>query len=96
MDKKALINTLKENVVTLQFLKKDGTTRTMTCTQNREFLSENADKLSYIEPKGVDRNVDEKYAIVWDIENEGWRTVNSESTEILKIVSTVDYAANLK
>ena len=96
MNKTELVNALKENVVTLQFIKKDGTTRTMTCTQNRDFLNENADRLSYIEPKGQARDVDDKYAIVWDIENEGWRTVNSESTEILKTVSTADYAANLK
>ena len=97
MDKSSLIEALQENVITLTFTKKNGMTRTMTCTQNRQFLNENAEKLSYVEPSGPAKdNSNNSYAVVWDIENEGWRTVNADSTEILKTVTCADYAANLK
>lgn len=97
MDKKELVSALQESVLTLTFVKKNGMTRTMTCTQNRQFLNDNAEKLSYVEPSGPAKdNSQTDYAVVWDIENEGWRTVNAETTEILKTVSCADYAANLK
>lgn len=96
MDKATLTTQLQESVITLQFIKKDGTTRTMTCTQNRDFLNENSEKLSYVEPVNPARSVADNYCIVWDIENEGWRTVNVDSTEILKTVTCADYASNLK
>lgn len=89
MSKTALTAAL-QNVLKLTFVKKDGTTREMTCTQNREFLNANAEKLSYTEPKGS-REAKDGYTIVWDLIKEGWRTVNVDSVEILETIPCAEY-----
>lgn len=87
---KNTLTTALQNVLKLTFTKKDGTTREMTCTQNREFLNANAEKLSYIEPKCT-REVKDDQAIVWDLVKEGWRTVNVDSVEILETIPCASY-----
>lgn len=96
MDKHTLTTALKNDVITLTFVKKNGLTRTMTCTINRDFLRANDEVLGYVEPSSTKDMSGTDYVIVWDIENEGWRTVNSSTTEILKVTSFEDYMKDVK
>ena len=64
--KESVAEILREGIVDIQFIKKDGSLREMRCTLNEEYLpkaeatstkKENPDVLS-----------------VWDIDNNGWRS----------------------
>lgn len=79
---------LLSNVVDLTFVKKDGSTRHMTCTKSYSLLSsfEGKQYLNYQEPKGNPRNLPAGMITVWDIDSAGFRTVNAETVEILSII----------
>lgn len=84
---------LLSNVVELSFIKKDGSTRNMTCTKSYELLSsfEGRSFLKYQEPKGNPRNLPSNLLTVWDIDSQGFRTVNCESVDILSIISIENF-----
>lgn len=90
--KQHLQKLLRNNVVALSFVKKTtGYRRDMICTINRQFLRDNAYILGYSEPSGRKDMTGTNYIIVWDLENEGWRTLNAATTRIIDIMSFDDY-----
>lgn len=88
MNPETLNSILLANVVDLKFIKKDGSTRNMTCTKSFDLLSsfEGRTFLKYQEPKGNPRNLPPNQLTVWDIDSIGFRAVNCESVEILSII----------
>lgn len=84
---------LLANVLDLRFVKKDGSTRNMTCTKSYELLSsfEGRTFLKYQEPKGSARNLPSNLLTVWDIDSQGFRTVNCESVEVLSIIPVENF-----
>lgn len=79
---------LLANVVDLSFIKKDGSTRNMTCTKSYELLSsfEGRSFLKYQEPKGSSRNLPNNLIVVWDIDSAGFRTVNVNTVTINALI----------
>lgn len=79
---------LLANVLELSFVKKDGSTRYMTCTKSYELLSSFEGKhfLKYREPHGNPRNLPAGLLTVWDIDSAGFRTINCETLDILSII----------
>ena len=79
---------LLNNVVELSFIKKDGSTRYMTCTKSYALLSsfEGRTFLKYQEPKGSARNLPNNLIVVWDIDFAGFRTINVNSVTINSII----------
>lgn len=93
MNPETLDSILLANVVDLKFVKKDGSTRNMTCTKSFDLLSsfEGRTFLKYQEPKGNPRNLPPNQLTVWDIDSIGFRTVNCESVEILSIIPVENF-----
>lgn len=60
---------LKQEVVTVTFLKKDGTERIMKCTLNEQFLPDQP-----ITENKKERKVSQNTISVFDIEAKGWRS----------------------
>lgn len=71
----------------VEFLKKDGTTRTMIATRDWKFLEENADEMDYVKPSNsATWDASEKgYTRVWDCNELGWRVIPS-GERLLKMV----------
>lgn len=68
---------LQEGPVTVTFLKKDGTERTMRCTTNvKDFLP--SPNVVPDAPK-TPRKVNPNQVRVWDLDKEAWRSFNYES-----------------
>lgn len=65
-----LRETLRNNIVTVSFEKKDGTIREMLCTTLAEYLPE---------MDGNSSQPSEKLVTVWDLENSGWRSFRFDS-----------------
>ena len=84
---------LLANVVDLSFIKKDGSTRNMTCTKSYELLSsfEGRSFLKYQEPNGNPRNLPPGMLTVWDIDSQGFRTVNCETVDILSVIPVENF-----
>ena len=93
MNPETLNSMLLANVVDLKFVKKDGSTRNMTCTKSFDLLGsfEGRTFLKYQEPKGNPRNLPPNQVTVWDIDSAGFRTVNCESVEILSIIPVENF-----
>lgn len=79
---------LLSNVVDLTFVKKDGSTRHMICTKSYDLLGSFEGKtiLNYQEPRGNPRPLPMGMLTVWDIDSQGFRTVNCESVDILSVI----------
>lgn len=84
---------LLSNVVDLSFIKKDGSTRYMTCTKSYDLLSSGEGKtiLKYKEPKSGSRNLHNGLLAVWDIDSFGFRTVNCDSVNILGVIPVENF-----
>ena len=84
---------LLSNVVDLSFVKKDGSTRHMTCTKSYDLLGSFEGKtiLNYQEPNGNPRALPAGMITVWDIDSQGFRTVNCESVDILSIIPAENF-----
>lgn len=63
----------------VEFIKKDGTIRTMIATRDWKFLEENADEMDYVKPSNpATWDASEKgYIRVWDCNELGWRVIPS-------------------
>jgi len=72
-EKKWLKNLLRDSVVLVEFVKKDGSTRKMMCT-----LSESKIPKEFT-PKGVTKTVSDESLAVFDIEANGWRSFRYDS-----------------
>lgn len=73
MTKNEIVPQLKECVATVTFTKVDGTLRIMKCTLKSDVLPE-----ANTNAKST-RTVSENILPVWDIENNGWRSVRLDS-----------------
>lgn len=84
---------LLANVVDLSFVKKDGSTRIMSCTKSYSLLSsfEGKQYLHYVEPKGNPRNLPAGMLTVWDLDSAGFRTVNCETVEIISVIPVENF-----
>ena len=70
-------NLLRENIVSVDFIKKDGTYRSMRCTLLSEKINENIfpDNKNVLNLfHGVNPHV-----TVWDLDENGWRTFNMDT-----------------
>jgi hypothetical protein len=67
---------LKQNVVNLVFIKKDGSERKMRCTLLEQFLPQQTDLEEAIERNSKKNN---EVISVWDLEAEGWRSFRVDS-----------------
>lgn len=64
---------LREGIVTVEFIKKDGSARTMKCTLSESKIpSENA-------PKGSGKSQNDEALAVFDVEANGWRSFRYDS-----------------
>ena len=70
MNKENLLNLLRTSEVLVSFVKKDGSTRKMFCTLKPNVIPE-------IHGRSVPTN--ENHITVYDLEAEGWRTLNLET-----------------
>jgi hypothetical protein len=69
-----LKSNLRENIVQVTFIKKDGTERKMRCTLRPDLLPQQTD----IE-EAVSKTPSATVLAVWDLENEGWRSFRYDS-----------------
>lgn len=83
MDKSDIIEALKTSIVDVEFIKKDGTVRLMTCTLREDSLPKQ-------EPKNIDESLrdladknekpkNEESIAVFDTVNQGWRSFRWDS-----------------
>ena len=72
-EKDWLLTLLREQEITVKFVKKDGSEREMLCTLNEGKIP--AEKA----PKGVERTTSDDVVPVFDIENQGWRSFRWDS-----------------
>lgn len=73
--KETLRNMLKEGVMNVTFLKKDGTERTMKCTLKADLLPAQEDLENAVQKK---KPSDESIA-VWDMDKAAWRSFRFDS-----------------
>ena len=84
LDRYELKQQLSDNVVTVVFEKKDGTTRTMRCTLLAEYLP------TKLVPEGPQllqeaRAENENVLSVWDLDNGGWRSFRIDSIKSITV-----------
>ena len=65
---------LFKNIVTVDFIKKDGTQRKMRCTLRPDLLPPQTDL-----EEVVSKTPNAEVLAVWDLENEGWRSFRYDS-----------------
>ena len=75
MEKSDIINLLKSETVDLEFIKKDGSTRLMTCTLREDKLPAQVDLEESIQKKKANPDV----LAVFDLVNQGWRSFRWDS-----------------
>lgn len=68
ISREAIVEMLREGVVSVKFTKKDGDVRDMKCTLLTSHIPE--DK----QPKGTSGPIDESVVRVYDIDADGWRS----------------------
>lgn len=74
--KEMLKTLLKENVLSVVFIKKDGSERVMECTLNPNLLPVQDENT---ESKDKVRTENQEVIQVYDLENEGWRSFRVDS-----------------
>jgi len=79
-DKHTLVQQLHNGVVSVVFTKADGSTRTMKCTLQDEYLPEQVLLLEGEEAKPK-RVMPESLVTVWDVEANGWRSFHIDSVQ---------------
>jgi hypothetical protein len=68
---------LREGLVTISFIKKDGTNRDMVCTLKESLIPEDHT------PKGTERKKPTESLAVFDTEEEGWRSFRWDSVKTI-------------
>ena len=66
---------LRENILNVQFVKKDGTERKMRCTLKADLLPAQTDIEEAVQKKTPNPDV----LAVWDLEKEAWRSFRYDS-----------------
>ena len=88
MNKHELKEMLVNGVVTVTFVKVDGSERTMKCTLLPEYMpatvAQGQQLLTESSPKVENPNT----ISVWDIESQGWRSFRIDSVEYVQVVDT--------
>jgi hypothetical protein len=84
MVKSDVVNKLKTSIVDIEFVKKDGSTRFMTCTLYEESLPAQKD----VEEVSSAKTHNQDVLAVFDTINQGWRSFRWDS---LKKVNGVDF-----
>jgi hypothetical protein len=79
---KLAISECGKNVAVVTFTKKNGAERVMKCTRNFDLLDEDSAALNYTRPTQEPNYDCEALDMVrvWDLENEGWRTITAKTT----------------
>lgn len=77
-----LTEMLDFSVVTVTFIKKDGTERVMQCTTSSKFTQP---ALESSEPK-KERKVNEEVKPVFDIESQSWRSFRWDAVKRIELV----------
>jgi hypothetical protein len=75
MEKSKVLELLHENIVDIEFIKKDGTVRHMTCTLRPSSLPAQIDVEEHVQKKTPNANT----LAVFDTINQGWRSFNWSS-----------------
>jgi hypothetical protein len=88
MEKSRVIELLKNEVIDIEFVKKDGTIRAMTCTLKQDRLPKQVDLEQHIQEK--EKVVNEEFLAVFDTINQGWRSFRWNS---LKNVNGQEFAS---
>lgn len=70
MTKENLLNLLRVKEVLVSFIKNDGTRREMFCTLKPDVIPE---------VHGSSGQKNENHIVVYDLEKQGWRTLNLEN-----------------
>lgn len=93
MNPNTLNSILLSNVVDLTFIKRDGSTRRMTCTKSYSLLSsfEGQSFLNYREPKNGSQRMAPDQLTVWDIDSQGFRRVNCGKVQIESIIPDEEF-----
>lgn len=73
--KETLRNMLKDQILNVTFVKKDGTERTMKCTLKADLLPAQTDLEEAVQKK----KPSEESIAVWDLEKEAWRSFRFDS-----------------
>ena len=71
--KSYLLDSLRSDVVVIQFTKTDGTERFMTCTLKEDLIEK------YEKKTDREKAVNEDVISVWDVEKNGWRSFRYDS-----------------
>jgi len=79
MDIEQLRELLRNNVITVNFRKKDGTIRQMLCTTMSEYLPE---LLSYT---AMNSSSFDNILTVWDVEKNAWRSFRHDSIQSIYV-----------
>jgi hypothetical protein len=82
-DKDFLIEQLKSNVVEVDFVKADGTDRTMRCTLKADLVPKVDIKI--IDTTKPSRKAPENVIPVYDLDNEGWRSFRIDSIKTVTV-----------
>jgi len=81
INKKWLKSALATEILTVTFIKKDGSERKMKCTLM-------ADKIpSEKMPKGSEKSKNDEVLPVFDIESDGWRSFRWDSISSVQIIA---------
>lgn len=79
--KAELVEALATKEATITFTKKDGSERVMRCTRNIE-------KMDGWQPsESGDRVIPDNLLPVWDLENNGWRSINIDTISRVEIAA---------
>ena len=76
-----LIGIMKDKVVELTFIKKDGTERVMYCTLKEDLLP-----VTEVKEETKERKVNEDVLAVYDVDAEGWRSFRWDSLIQIRLV----------
>lgn len=83
MNKHELKEMLVNGVVTVTFVKVDGTERTMKCTLLPEYLPTNVAPGQQLLTESLPKAENSNTISVWDIESQGWRSFRIDSVTML-------------
>lgn len=75
MEKSKVVDMLKTETVDLEFIKKDGTLRVMTCTLQEDKLPAQVDVEEHVQKKVPNPDI----LVVFDVINQGWRSFRWDS-----------------
>ena len=74
-----LINLLHDGVISVAFVKKDGSDREMACTLNEDLIP------NELAPKGDSRSKPTESIAVFDVEKNEWRSFRWDSIKLISI-----------